>query len=77
MDSIQAVKTTLVKQVALQKGRRYLTLDDEFTQLSAKQMLLAPIFEMGLILYDGEETLPVGDKLWAAPISTLWGTSKF
>lgn len=34
-------------------------------------------FEMGLILYDGEETLPVGDKLWAAPISTLWGTSNF
>jgi uncharacterized protein len=30
-------------------------------------------FKMGLILYDGSETLPLGDKIWAAPISTLWG----
>lgn len=30
-------------------------------------------FKMGVILYDGMETLPLGDRLWAAPISTLWG----
>lgn len=30
-------------------------------------------FKMGVILYDGTETLPLGDRLWAAPISTLWG----
>jgi hypothetical protein len=28
---------------------------------------------MGVLLYDDQETLPVGDGLWAAPISTLWG----
>ncbi|MFZ2852479.1 MAG: ATP-binding protein [Rhodocyclaceae bacterium] len=30
-------------------------------------------FKLGVILYDGTETLPLGDRLWAMPISTLWG----
>lgn len=30
-------------------------------------------FKMGVILYDGTETMPLGDRLWAVPISTLWG----
>ena len=31
------------------------------------------VFRLGVILYDGTETLPLGDRLWAAPLSTLWG----
>ena len=30
-------------------------------------------FKMGVLLYDGSETLPLGDGLWAAPLSSLWG----
>ncbi len=30
-------------------------------------------FKMGILLYDGDETLPLGDKIWAAPLATLWG----
>ncbi len=30
-------------------------------------------FKMGVLLYDGAETLPLGDHLWAVPLSTLWG----
>lgn len=30
-------------------------------------------FKKGLLLYDGDETLPLGDGIWAAPLSTLWG----
>lgn len=30
-------------------------------------------FKLGVILYDGTDTLPLGDGLWAVPISTLWG----
>jgi len=30
-------------------------------------------FKLGVSLYDGSETLQLGDRLWAAPISTLWG----
>jgi predicted AAA+ superfamily ATPase len=30
-------------------------------------------FRMGILLYDGKETMPLGDGLWAAPLSSLWG----
>jgi len=30
-------------------------------------------FKMGVLLYDGDETLPLGHGIWAAPLSTLWG----
>jgi hypothetical protein len=28
----------------------------------------------GMLLYDGDETMPLGSNLWAAPLSTLWGS---
>jgi len=31
-------------------------------------------FSAGVLLYDGEETMPLGNKLWAAPLSSLWGS---
>lgn len=31
-------------------------------------------FTAGVLLYDGDETMPLGNKLWAAPLSTLWGS---
>ena len=30
-------------------------------------------FKLGVLLYDGDQTLPFGGGIWAAPISTLWG----
>lgn len=30
-------------------------------------------FKMGILLYDGDETMPLGDHIWAAPLATLWG----
>ncbi len=30
-------------------------------------------FKLGVILYDGLETLPLGNAFWAVPISSLWG----
>jgi predicted AAA+ superfamily ATPase len=29
-------------------------------------------FKRGIILYTGEDTVPMGDKLWAVPINCLW-----
>lgn len=29
-------------------------------------------FRAGIILYDGEQTLPIGERLWAVPLSSLW-----
>jgi hypothetical protein len=30
-------------------------------------------FRMGVVLYDGLEALPLGERLWAVPLSSLWG----
>lgn len=30
-------------------------------------------FKGGVLLYDGSETMPLGDGIWAAPLSSLWG----
>lgn len=30
-------------------------------------------FKMGILLYDGHETMPLGGNIWAAPLATLWG----
>ena len=30
-------------------------------------------FKLGLVLYDGRTTVPFGDRLFAAPVSCLWG----
>lgn len=35
--------------------------------------LAARQFKMGMLLYDGTETMPLADRIWAAPLSTLWG----
>ncbi len=31
-------------------------------------------FKGGVVLYDGTETVPLGKGLWAAPLSSLWGS---
>ena len=31
-------------------------------------------FTAGVLLYDGDETMPLGSNQWAAPLSTLWGS---
>lgn len=32
-----------------------------------------PRFKRGIVLYDGTETLPLGDRIHAVPLSSLWG----
>ena len=29
-------------------------------------------FFAGVVLYDGNDTLPMGERLWAVPLSILW-----
>jgi hypothetical protein len=45
----------------------------DFRGLKQLASLAGEQFRLGVILYDGTQTLPMGDRLWAAPISTLWG----
>jgi predicted AAA+ superfamily ATPase len=30
-------------------------------------------FKLGVVIYDGEQSLPFGERLYAAPVSCLWG----
>ena len=34
--------------------------------------IAGPQFAMGVVLYDGTEVLPLGERFWATPLSTLW-----
>lgn len=45
----------------------------DFRGLKKLASVSGDLFKMGVLMYDGTETMPVGDKLWAAPFSTLWG----
>lgn len=33
---------------------------------------LGPRFKLGLVVYSGENTLPLGERIWAVPVSGLW-----
>lgn len=33
---------------------------------------LGPRFKIGVVVYSGEHTLPIGDRVWAAPLRGLW-----
>ena len=45
----------------------------DFRGLKKLANVTGDLFKMGVLLYDGTETMPMGDGLWAAPLSTLWG----
>jgi predicted AAA+ superfamily ATPase len=40
--------------------------------LSLLRDKLGPRFKTGVVIYSGEHTLPVEDRIWAVPISGLW-----
>ena len=45
---------------------------NDFAGLRKLANLAGSKFAAGVVLYDGAQTLPMGDRLWAAPVSTLW-----
>ena len=47
--------------------------DSDLKGLKKLSRLAGDQFKMGVLLYDGDETLPPGDGMWAVPVSTLWG----
>lgn len=46
--------------------------DSDFKGLRRLQAHLGDRFRLGLVLYDGDRLLPFGERLVAAPLSTLW-----
>lgn len=46
---------------------------DDFKGLRKLASACGGDFKLGVVLYDGEKTLPFGNRLLAAPLSSLWG----
>jgi predicted AAA+ superfamily ATPase len=46
--------------------------NDDFKGLRKLRDATGTDFKAGILLHDGERTLPFGDRLFAAPFSTLW-----
>lgn len=44
----------------------------DFKGLRKVRNILGDRLKLGVVLYDGENTVPFGDRLFAAPISSLW-----
>jgi predicted AAA+ superfamily ATPase len=44
----------------------------DFAALKALRDQLGTQFRTGVVLYQGDQTVPFGDKLWLAPVSALW-----
>ncbi len=44
----------------------------DFAGLERVAAVAGPAFVQGLVLYDGEQTLPFGSNLHAVPLSNLW-----
>lgn len=47
--------------------------EGDFRGLKKLADVVGAQFKMGVVLYDGTETMPMGKGLWAAPLSSLWG----
>lgn len=45
----------------------------DFRGLEALRDEREDAFVAGVVIYTGEQTLPFGDRLWALPVSALWG----
>jgi predicted AAA+ superfamily ATPase len=50
--------------------------DGDFRGLKRLREILGSRFHSGIVLYDGENVLPFGDRFLAVPISSLWSGSK-
>ena len=46
---------------------------DDFKGLRKLAAVCGDSFKLGIVLYDRNATVPFGDKLYAVPLSCLWG----
>ncbi|MBI3606668.1 MAG: ATP-binding protein [Nitrospirae bacterium] len=49
-------------------------VERDFRGLRRLQQAAAKAFVAGVVLYDGEHVLPFGERMFAVPVSALWGT---
>jgi predicted AAA+ superfamily ATPase len=47
---------------------------EAFATMRKLAATLGPAFVLGVVLYDGRHLVPMGDRMWAAPLAALWGS---
>ena len=47
--------------------------EKDFKGLKKLAALSGERFTRGILLYDGEDSMPLGENIWATPFSSLWG----
>ena len=67
------VEDTLGRLVGVEVKAAATVRDSDLRGLRKLAGLAGEHFKLGVVLYDGSETLPLGDGIWAAPLSSLWG----
>ena len=60
------------KVVAVEEKAGATVRPEAFAAMRKLAETLGDQFVTGIVLYDGRHSVPFGDKLWAAPISSLW-----
>jgi uncharacterized protein len=58
--------------VGVEVKRRRMLHPEDFRGLHWLQSVVPDRFRLGVILYTGERSLPMGERLWAMPVSALW-----
>jgi len=68
------IENTAGKLVGIEVKASATVKDRDLRGLKKLAHLAGDQFTAGVLLYDGDEIMPLGSKLWAAPLSTLWGS---
>ncbi len=58
--------------VGVEVKRRRMLHPEDFRGLRWLQGTLPERFRLGVVFYTGERSLPMGERLWAVPVSALW-----
>lgn len=72
-DELQLSKMQLDSLVGVEVKAAATVKEGDLRGLKKLAGLAARQFKMGVLLYDGTETMPLADGIWATPLSTLWG----
>lgn len=67
------IENTVGELVGVEVKAAATVKDSDLRGLRKLASIAGDQFKMGVLLYDGTETVPLGDGLWAAPLSSLWG----
>ena len=46
---------------------------NDLTGLKKLKDQLGSQFKIGIVMYDGDQLVSLGDRLWAVPVASLWG----